>query len=113
MDALHKQLKTRIMRRVYIIAFMRRFLRPFVVKSFMFSMFLFIGAVSVSIPNVIQNALESGRGGLSGFVTFILAAFFQTDLFVKIVFLGIVVTLILLVVDAIHNLEHSHTQATV
>lgn len=113
MDALHTQLKKRIMRRVYIVAFMRRFLRPFVVKSAMLSVFVFVGAVSVSVPNVIQNALQSGRGGLSGFVTFIFDAFFQTDLFVKMVFLGIVVTLMWLVVDALRNLGHSHTQATV
>ena len=111
MHTSNSQFKRQVMRRVYIVAFTRRFLRPFVVKSALLSVLILAGAVSVSITNVVKNALASSHGDVFNLATFMLRAFFHTELFVQIVLSGIALILVTLVMDTVRNLENRHSLA--
>lgn len=103
------------MRRVYIVAFMRKFLRPFILKSFFLTLFVGLGVSFVSVTNVMKNAL-AGSKGLNDVVVFILRAAYHAQLFVQILFVGIVFLLLWLCVDLLKEAvgrTHIHTHAPV
>jgi len=79
-------LKNRIMRRVYLISFIRRVLSPVAVKlyvtAFLFSLLL----VNVSVSNVLANTRSFAPGDLIYFYKF---AFMNTEILTQISLLGI------------------------
>lgn len=95
----HSQLKKSIMRRIYVVAFMKRFLRPFVMKSTFLFVFVVMGMSFVSVTNVIKNALYSSNGFFD-VVSFILHALARTEFFIQVLFVGIITLILWLIMDA-------------
>ncbi len=102
---MNAQLKSKIMRRVYTVAFMRRFLRPFVIKSTLLAVLISLGAVFVSITNVIKNGFYSSNGVFE-LLAFMFRALSQTEAFVQLLFIGIVTLVVWMIVDKIREIEH-------
>lgn len=110
MGNMNTQLKNKVMRRIYIVAFMRRFLRPFAVKSFFLMVFTVLGATLVSITNVIKNGMYSSEGVLD-FVTFFVRALSRTELYTQLLFVGIVTLVVWMIIDSIRSLEHKSSMS--
>ena len=83
-----KSLKRKIMRKVYMIWFLRRISSPFLVKTFFLALALTEAAFLYSLPDIFKNiSLVSGHlPTLSGFM---LSSFQQTDAISKLFFIGI------------------------
>ena len=85
MDAINTQLKKRIMRRIYIISFLKRIFDPIVLKSIILAIFVIIGNILVSVPNVVNNMpFITDIGALSDFI---MNAFLHTETLVQIILL--------------------------
>ena len=101
MDAINTQLKKRIMRRIYIISVIRRIFHPIVLKGMTLAVFIVLGNVLVSVPNVINNMPISTNVGVS--FSFIMNALARTDTLVQMIFLGSVFLAVWLIKDALNS----------
>ena len=101
MSVVNTQLKKRIVRRVYIISVMRRFFHPIVLKGMILIVFIVVGNVLVSVPNVINNMPISTNVGAS--FSFIMNALMRTDILVQIIFVGSVLLTMWLIKDAMRS----------
>ena len=102
---MNTQLKEQIMRRVYIVAFMRRFLKPFVIKSAILVALVSLGATFVSVTNIIKNGVYSSDG-VFDLLAFMFRALSRTEMFVQVLFVGIVALVLWMIVDKIREFEH-------
>jgi hypothetical protein len=103
METTNTQLTKRIMRKVYIMAYMRRFLRPLVIKSALLSVFLLAGVSVVSVGNVLKNAWQSGHGDIFTILHYMYQAFTSTELVAQVIFVGIIVLSVWLIIDTVRN----------
>ncbi len=101
MSAVNTQLKKRIIRRVYIISVMRRVFHPTVLKSIILTVFMVMGSILVSVPNIISNMplITDINASLS----FVLRAFLHTETLVQMVSLGSTILAIWLIKDALRS----------
>lgn len=83
-----KSLKKKIMRKVYLIWFLRRISNPFLIKTFFLAAALTESAFYFSLPDIFKNiSLVSGNfPTLSGFM---ISSFQRTDAISKLFFMGI------------------------
>ncbi|MDP3726609.1 MAG: hypothetical protein Q8R36_05445 [bacterium] len=93
-------LTKKIMRRVYLIWFVRQIFNPVTVKAVVVVLLVRQVAVYVSVRDIIAN-WHPAEWGFSGNYTFLQSAFTQTDLMVQILTLGIVTVAALLARDVI------------
>jgi len=93
----NKQLKKRIMRRVYLVSFLRQILSPFVFKGTVLFIFMALGNVLVSVPNVISNM--SIFTNVNASFLFLLNAFLHTEFLVQVVLSGSIILTIWLFKD--------------
>ena len=103
MNATNTQLKQHIMRRVYIVAFARRFLRPLVVKSTLLVAFVGFGFALVSVPNVLGNIFV--RQSFSEAIVYVLHLAVQTEFIVQFVLLGIIILFADVMIDLLKQLH--------
>jgi len=95
MSTENKQLKKIIMRRVYIVSFLRQFLCPFIFRGIVLFLFIVLGNVLVSVPNVINNI--SIFTDVKALLLFLLEAFLHTEFLVQMVLsISIILTVWLL-----------------
>lgn len=97
MSTENKHLKGRIMRRVYIVSFLRQFLSPFLFRGVVLFMFITLGNVLVSVPNVISNI--SIFTNVNSVIFFLLDAFLHTEFLVQMVLVSSVVLTVWLFKD--------------
>ena len=102
MSVANIQLKKRIMRRVYIISVMRRIFHPIVLKGIILAVFMVMGSILVSVPNVINN-MNISSTNIGASFSFIVNALARTDILVQMVFLGSVFLVIWLIKDALRS----------
>ena len=105
MSVTNTQLKEKIMRRVYVVAFVRRFLRPLVIKSVLFGLFLGSGFVVVSVPNVLENVFN--RQSFSEAVVYVFHLIAQTEFIAQFVLSGIIILFAGVIVDVLKHLHVS------
>ena len=84
---------------------MKRFLRPFVMKSTLLFVFVVMGMSFVSVTNVIKNGFYSSNGVFE-LLAFMFRALSQTEAFVQLLFIGIVTLVVWMIVDKIREIEH-------
>ena len=101
MSVANIQLKKRIMRRVYIISVIRRIFHPIVLKSIILAVFVVMGNILVSVPNVINNMPISTN--ISASFSFIMNALAHTDTLVQMIFLVSVILVVWLIKDALQS----------
>ena len=99
MSVANIQLKKRIMRRVYIISVMRRVFHPVVLKGVILVIFVVVGNILVSVPNVINNMLLASDTKIN----FLLEAFSQTETLVQMISLGSIFLITWLIKDALQS----------
>ena len=105
------QLKKRIMRRIYIVSVMRRIFHPTVLKSIILAVFVVMGSILVSVPNVINNMPLVTD--INASLSFVLRAFLYTETLVQMVSLGSTILAIWLIKDALRSfslLSHNNRQ---
>ncbi|OGG47486.1 hypothetical protein A3D66_00275 [Candidatus Kaiserbacteria bacterium RIFCSPHIGHO2_02_FULL_50_9] len=93
------ELKIRIMRRVYVIYYVRRALSPRALKMYAFVAACLGTASVVSVSNVFANM----PGDFAGIGTFLVAAFANTQFVVQALSLAALVTLGVLVTDIVRS----------
>ena len=101
MSVANTQLKKRIMRRVYIVSVIGRIFHPTVLKSVILAVFMVMGSILVSVPNVINNMPVSTD--ISASFSFIMNALVRTDVLVQIIFLGSAILTVWLIKDALRS----------
>jgi len=96
---LNHELKVRIMRRVYVIYYMRKALSPRALKIYAFTAAC-LGTLSVvSVSNVLANM----PGDLAGIGAFLVAAFANTQVTVQALSVAAFLALAILIVDIIRS----------
>ena len=105
MSVANIQLKKRIMRRVYVISFLKRVFHPFILKGAVLVVLIIVGSVLVSVPNVIANMVSAVKAG--SFFSFAINTILQTEVLVQIVFLNSLVLVAWLIVDAVRSFSLS------
>lgn len=97
MDSVNKKLRNKIMRRVYAIWLFRRLSGPFAVELFFLGALSFGLSVYVSIRNVVNNTPSVfSPGAVAGFFA---SAFYQAEMIVQILFVGILASAVFLLKD--------------
>ncbi|OGG47342.1 hypothetical protein A2671_01520 [Candidatus Kaiserbacteria bacterium RIFCSPHIGHO2_01_FULL_49_13] len=95
----NQELKIRIMRRVYVIYYVRKALSPRALKMYALIAACLGTASVVSVSNVLQN-MPSDVAGIS---SFFIAAFANTKLIVQLLTAGAIVTLLALLADLVRS----------
>ncbi len=93
-------LTKKIMRRVYLVWFVRQIFNPVTVKAVVVLLLVRQIAIYVSVRDIIAN-WHPTEWGFSGNYAFLQSAFIETDLMVQTFTLGIVIVSALLVRDVI------------
>ena len=101
------KLKRQIMRRVYVISFLKRVLHPFVLKGAVLVALLTVGSILVSVPNVIANMMSAIKAG--SVFDFIINTILRTEVFVQVVFLSVIVLVAWFIVDAVRSFSLSES----
>lgn len=97
MDSINQNLKNKIMRRVYAVWLFRKLASPFAVELFFLGALSFGLSVYVSIRNVVNNTPSIfSPGAVAGFFA---SAFYQAEMIVQILFVGMLASLIFLLKD--------------
>ena len=105
------ELKGKIMRRVYVVAFVRRFLRPLVVKSVLFGVFLGSGFLVVSVPNVLGNIFN--RQSFGEAVMYVFHLVVQTEFIVQFVLLGIIILFAGVMIDILKRFGAGYNELAI
>lgn len=92
------QLKKRIMRRIYVIFFLKRVFSEFALKTYAFVGLMWAGVSLVSVGNVFKNMLNVS-GGLDDFYNFFTYAFLHTTMVVQMLFIGFIITMLSILLD--------------
>lgn len=99
------QMKSEVMKRVKTVHYMRVVVRPFLVKSSLLILSVFGVASLVSVPNVINNMLNSQ----ADYFTYISGAFFQTRSIVQVTLIFSLALFILWSIDVVKNFKYLRT----
>jgi len=103
MNATNTQLKKQIMRRIYIIAFMKQIFHPVIIRSAVLIVFMIVVNVFVSTINVIKNM--TSLAGVEAFSRFLMEAFLHTEALVQVLLSGTIVLAVWLVIDITRKLS--------
>ncbi|HEY4518276.1 MAG TPA: hypothetical protein VJG48_01465 [Candidatus Paceibacterota bacterium] len=98
------EFKNKVMRRIYIVAYLRRALSPFAIKCYLALGLLWQIGHYVWVDRVVQNA--PGLAHPLATASFFANAFSQTEALVQILSLGIIVCLLWLVADLWYKGRH-------
>ncbi len=102
---INSQLGKNIMRRVYIVTYLRRILSPFAVKFYIASMCLWGIGQKVFVASVFHNA--PGRIDLFGNINFFGSAFTSTKIIVQVLIVATLLALVWLAYDLIYRRERA------
>ncbi|HEY4482883.1 MAG TPA: hypothetical protein VI953_01785 [Candidatus Paceibacterota bacterium] len=105
----NSQFKARVMRRIYIVTYLRRALSPFAIKCYLaLGLFWQIGQY-VWVDRVVQNA--PGFAHPLATASFFANAFSQTEALVQVLSLGVLACVLWLVADLMYKGRHVLTPA--
>jgi len=93
----HVNLKKKIMRRVYAIWFFKKITSPFALELISFAALLLWMTVYVSLSNVLNNVPSISSPFPAA--NFFISAFYETEMIVKIILIGMLALLIFLMKD--------------
>ncbi|MBI1754789.1 hypothetical protein HY250_02040 [Candidatus Azambacteria bacterium] len=91
------------MRRVYVVHYLRRLINPFTAKLAAFFMCAGLGALTVSVKNVMLNMPRVTE--VKALTQFYMNAFWGTEFFVRALLAGMLVLLFLIAKDAATGLK--------
>jgi hypothetical protein len=91
------QLQKEIMSRVYMAYTLRRLTQPMVLKLGALGAFVFLSTIFISVRNIAANAPAVSNPG--EFSSFIYSAFMNTEVGIKVIFVGGMVTALLVARD--------------
>lgn len=87
-----KSLKARIMRRIYLIWFLRQISSPFLIKTFFLGLALTEAAFFYSLSNIFKN-ISLASSNFPTLSSFMFSSFQKTDALSKLFFIGLMLLL--------------------
>ncbi len=101
----NSKLKSRIMRRVRTIYFLRKVINPFMIKLYAFVAFFVSVSSLVSLPDIIRNT--KNISGIEQLTIFTTSAFSSTELTVQILSISIAFVAIWILFDLVNSYKNT------